>query len=185
MTKLDHAIKFATDAHAGQKRKMTNTPYILHPLEAAAIVASITTDEDVICAAVLHDTVEDTDVKAETIRSEFGDRVAELVSAETENKRKNLSPESTWQIRKKETIEHLIRTKDKDVKILWLADKLSNMRSIFNEYLKSGDAVWQSFHQKDKKMHEWYYKSVAKALKDDFADTQAFKEYEALVNLIF
>ena len=95
MTKLDHAIKFATDAHAGQKRKMTNTPYILHPLEAAAIVASITTDEDVICAAVLHDTVEDTDVKAETIRSEFGDRVAELVSAETENKRSSTAHSRT------------------------------------------------------------------------------------------
>ena len=185
MTKIDKAIKFAADAHSGQKRKLGGAPYILHPLEAAAIAARLTSDEDVMCAAVLHDAVEDTAVTAETIRREFGDRVADLVSAETENKREDLPPEITWRIRKEETIEHLMTVKDKDVKILWLADKLSNMRSIVNAYLKIGDALWEKFHQKDKKMHEWYYRSVEKALESDFGDTQEFLEYRNLLNLIF
>ena len=185
MKKLDDAIKFATDAHSGQKRKLTYSPYILHPLEAAAIAATLTSDEDVICAVVLHDTVEDTEVKITEIREKFGDRVAELVAEETENKRRDLLPEVTWQIRKEETIQRLMDTKDKDVKILWLADKLSNVRSICGAYLEIGDAVWENFNQKDKNLQKWYYKSVAKALEPDFKNTQAFKEYENILNFIF
>lgn len=58
---LDRAINFATGAHAGQFRKSTSIPYILHPLEAATIVGTMTTDEEIIAGAVLHDVVEDTD----------------------------------------------------------------------------------------------------------------------------
>ena len=57
MTLLDEAIRFAVQAHSGQPRKGTNMPYILHPLEAAAIVATMTDDLEIIAAAVLHDLV--------------------------------------------------------------------------------------------------------------------------------
>lgn len=185
MNKIDNAIKFATDAHAGQKRKLIKTPYILHPLEAAAIVTTLTSDEDVICATILHDVVEDTEHGIEEIERLFGKRVAELVGAETENKRRDLPPDATWQVRKEETLAHLRQTKDKAVKEMWLADKLSNMRAVYNAYLRSGDEVWQAFNQKDKQKHKWYYESVADALKDDFGDTAAFKEYRKLIELVF
>lgn len=84
MTLLDEAIIFAVQAHSGQVRKGTNRPYILHPLEAAAIVASMTDDLEVIAAAVLHDTMEDANVSLAEITSKFGPRVAGLVQAETE-----------------------------------------------------------------------------------------------------
>ena len=56
---IDDAIEFATKAHEGQFRKGTRRPYIVHPIEVADIVSAMTNDEEVICAAVLHDTIED------------------------------------------------------------------------------------------------------------------------------
>ena len=185
MTKLDEAIIFATKAHSGQKRKLTNEQYIIHPLDVAVIVASITSNEDTICAALLHDTVEDTNTSLEEIREKFGDRVAELVNIDSENKRHNLPAAQTWKIRKIESLERLKTTTDKDAKIIWLGDKLSNIRSIFEMYIKIGDKVWDAFNQKDKKEHQWYYESVVNALREEFNGTKAFYEYEKLVEYIF
>ena len=185
LDKISKAIKFAVKAHDGQKRKITGIPSVLHSLEAASIVAYMTSDEDVICASVLHDVAEDTKYALKDIEKRFGKRVAYLVSSETENKRSSLAPETTWKIRKEETLAHLRQTTDKNVKTLWLGDKLSNVRSIYNEYLTVGDDIWKNFHVKDKNLHKWYYESVAEILKKDFADSPFFCEYERLVNKIF
>ena len=104
---LNKAIVYAVKAHNGQVRKGTQVPYILHPLEAASIVGTLTTDEKVIAAAVLHDVVEDTAATTECIQEAFGERIAALVAAESENKREDLPAGSTWKIRKQETIDHL------------------------------------------------------------------------------
>lgn len=180
---LDKAIIFAVNAHRGQLRKGTNAPYILHPMEAAAIVGSMTNDDEVIAAAVLHDTVEDTAATLEEIRERFGKRVAELVAAESENKREDKPAASTWKIRKEETIEHL-KTAPKEVKMLTLGDKLSNIRSICRDYEAQGDALWQRFNQKDKNEHRWYYKSIADCL-SDLREYPAYKEYVFLAEKIF
>lgn len=180
---LDNAIIFAVNAHRGQLRKGTNTPYILHPMEAAAIVGSMTDDDEVIAAAVLHDTVEDTAVTLDEICEQFGKRVAELVAAESENKREDKPAASTWKIRKEETIEHL-KTAPKEVKMLTLGDKLSNIRSICRDYEAQGDALWQRFNQKDKNEHRWYYKSIADCL-SDLREYPAYKEYAFLAEKTF
>ena len=97
---LVKAISFAAKTHQGICRKGTNTPYILHPLEAAAIVSSMTDDIEVMAAAVLHDVLEDTDVTEDRIRFEFGPRVADLVSAESEDKLNDLHAKKGWDIRR-------------------------------------------------------------------------------------
>lgn len=182
--RLDSAIKFATDKHQGQLRKREGTPYILHPLEAAAIANDLTKDEDVLIAAILHDTVEDTEATIDEVREKFGDRVAQLVAAETENKRDSLPPEETWEVRKRESLEHLKNTTDPAVKILWLADKLSNVRTIYQIYQKEGDKVWDNFHMKDVNKQEWYYRTIVEYL-SDLDGTLAYMEYRQLVNEIF
>ena len=68
---LEHAIDFATKAHQGQKRK-SGEPYIIHPLAVAALIVEWEMDIDTVLAAVLHDTVEDTDVTLDDIESLFG-----------------------------------------------------------------------------------------------------------------
>ncbi len=176
---LDKAIKFATEVHSGQLRKGTKIPYILHPLEAAAVVGTITTDDEIIAGAVLHDVVEDTDTTVEQIRELFGGRVAELVASESEDKREYLSAQSTWKIRKQETLDHL-KTAPIEVKMITLGDKLSNIRSINRDYNFIGDELWQRFNQKDKNEHYWYYQSIADCL-TELKDHQVYQEYCKLV----
>ena len=182
--RLDDAIEFATKKHTEQTRKRENTPYILHPLEAAAVAAELTKDEDILIAAVLHDTVEDTDTSIDEVREKFGDRVAELVESETENKRDDLPPEETWEIRKKESLEHLKNSTDPAVKILWLADKVSNMRTLYRLYQKEGDALWNHFNMKDVKKQAWYYRTISDLLVD-LEDTLPYQEYKQIVDYIF
>ena len=107
MDLFDRAIEFAVKAHSGAVRKGTETPYIVHPMEVAAIVATMTNDASVLAGAVLHDVVEDTEYTIDDIRREFGDKVAALVASESENKREDLPSSETWKIRKQETLDHL------------------------------------------------------------------------------
>ena len=183
MDKLTLAIEFAAKAHDGMVRKKDKTPYILHPLEAATIVGTMTSDQDIISAAVLHDVVEDTDTTIDDIQDMFGDRVAFLVYSESENKRENLSAQSTWKIRKQETLDHLKKA-PLDVKMITLGDKLSNIRAIYRDYNTIGDALWQRFNQKDKNEHHWYYQGVADCL-TELKDYQVYKEYCDLINKTF
>ena len=180
---LDRAINFATKVHEGQYRKGTDIPYILHPLEAATVVGTMTTDYEVIAGAVLHDVVEDTDMTIEKVYEMFGERVAYFVDSESEDKREHLSAESTWKIRKLETLEHL-KTAPLEVKMITLGDKLSNMRAIYRDYIKIGDTLWQRFNQKDKNEHYWYYQSIADCLLE-LSDHPVYKEYCELVKLVF
>ncbi len=185
MSKLDDAIRFAIEAHSGQVRKLSKNPYILHPLEAMTICATITTEEDVLCAAVLHDVVEDGNRSLDEISDKFGTRVAELVSTETENKRRELPASITWRLRKEETLEMLKNAQDFGVKIMWIGDKLSNVRSFYDAYLKQGDAFWNMFNQKDKKEQAWYYREIYNALKPHFQGTLVFQEFEQILYELF
>ena len=184
MDKVTKAIKFACEAHDGMVRKKDKTPYILHPLEAAVIVGSMTGDRDVICAAVLHDVVEDTQITIEEIEKNFGSRVRTLVESETEDKRADLPPENTWKIRKEESLQELASCGDRDVLILWLGDKLSNMRSFYRIWKTEGDSMWQSFNQKDPVQQKWYYSSIAE-LTSPLKDFPAWQEYNELLKIIF
>ena len=76
---VQRALAFATLAHHNQKRKYSGQPYIVHPIEVSEIVRSVEHDDEMLAAALLHDVVEDTEVTIETIRSEFGEDVADLV----------------------------------------------------------------------------------------------------------
>jgi Guanosine polyphosphate pyrophosphohydrolases/synthetases len=122
-------------------RKGTHTSYILHPLEAAAIVASMTDDPEIIAAAVLHDTLEDAHISVGEIAEKFGPRVADLVQSETENKQVSLPASETWLTRKQETIENLSNERDIAVKMIALADKLSNIRAIHQDHQAIGDEL--------------------------------------------
>ncbi|MBO4447509.1 MAG: bifunctional (p)ppGpp synthetase/guanosine-3',5'-bis(diphosphate) 3'-pyrophosphohydrolase [Bacteroidales bacterium] len=180
---LDRAIIFAVKAHGGTERRGKGYPYIVHPMEAVEIVATMTSDQELLAAAALHDTVEDTDVTVEQIRAEFGDRVAELVAAETDQISDRSSEEKTWHARKKAAIDRLSRA-SLDAKTVALGDKLSNMRAIARDYAVKGDDLWNIFHAKDRKDHEWHYRGLADALRE-LEGTFAFQEFERLINQVF
>ena len=184
MELVSEAIAFAAKAHDGMRRKKSNVPYILHPLEAAVIVGTMTDDQDIIAAAALHDVVEDTDISIEEIEKRFGKRVRELVQSETEDKRADLPPEETWRIRKEESLAVLKNTDDLGVLMIWLGDKLANMRSLYRDWKVEGDAMWQRFHQKDAKGQAWYYRSIVN-LTERVSNTSAWLEYKTLTELVF
>ena len=180
---IERAAIFAIEAHSGMTRKRTRNPYILHPFEAATIASTMTEDQSIIAAALLHDVVEDTSVSIETIEELFGKRIRDLVASETENKREELPPEETWMTRKRESLQDL-KDGDEGVKILWISDKLSNIRAIYREFRLLGDAIWDNFHQKDKNMQAWYYKTIAENV-EELAHHAAYEEYVSLVEKIF
>ena len=182
--RFDRALQFAMTAHAGQTRKDHKLPYILHPMEVAAVASSMTDNEDVLIAALLHDTVEDADISPETITAQFGERVAALVASETEPHFKGESWEETWKHRKTVSLEFLRDRADGDMRVLWLADKLANIRAFHRIWRVQGDAAFSMFHQKDKKQQAWYYRSVA-AYTAELAHTDAYREYSRRVNEIF
>jgi myo-inositol-1(or 4)-monophosphatase len=180
---LDRAIVFAVRAYAGTERRGKGFPYIVHPLEAVEIVATMTSDQEPLAAAALHDTVEDTDVTIEQIRAEFGERIASLVASESDIVVSGVSEEDSWHARKQAAIDRLAQASH-DAKIVALGDKLSNMRAIARDYAVQGDALWNLFHAKDRKDHEWHYRGLADALRE-LQDTPAFQEFEQLINQVF
>lgn len=180
---LDRAIMFAVRAHAGTERRGKGFPYIVHPMEAMEIVATMTSNQELLAAAALHDTVEDTDITVEQIRAEFGDRIASLVASESDNFEEGVSEEDSWHARKQAAIDRL-SSAPHDAKIVALGDKLSNMRAIARDYAMQGDKLWNLFHAKDPKDHEWHYRGLADALRE-LHDTFAYKEFEQLINQVF
>ena len=184
MELISEAVSFAAKAHDGMRRKQSNTPYIIHPLEAAVIVSTMTDDQHIISAAALHDVVEDTMVTLDEIEEKFGKRIAELVASETEDKRADLPPEETWHIRKEESLKVLQNTDDVAVLMVWLGDKLANMRSIYREWKQNGDDIWQKFNQKDPEQHRWYYITIADLTKK-LKDYPVWQEYKTLTQLVF
>jgi Guanosine polyphosphate pyrophosphohydrolases/synthetases len=180
---LDRAIVFAVRAHAGTERRGKGFPYIVHPMEAMEIVATMTADQELLAAAALHDTVEDTNVTVEELRAEFGDRIAGLVAAESDAFVEGVSEEDSWHSRKQAAIDRLARAPH-DAKMVALGDKLSNMRAIARDYAVQGDALWSIFHAKDPKDHEWHYRGLADSLRE-LEDSFAFQEFERLINEVF
>ena len=184
---LDRAILFAVQAHHNTERRGKGFPYIVHPMEAVEIVATITPDQELLAAAALHDTIEDTDVTVEDIRREFGDRVAELVHAESDQINGELfngeNEEETWHDRKQAAIDRL-RQASHDAKIVAMGDKLSNMRAIWRDYQVKGDELWNIFHIKDKASHEWHYRGLADSL-SELSDTFAYQEFVTLIDDVF
>ena len=180
---LDRAIIFAVRAHAGTERRGKGYPYIVHPLEAVEIVSTMTADQELLAAAALHDTVEDTGVTVEQLRAEFGDRVAALGEEESDQFEEGVSEADSWHTRKRAAIERLSKA-SREAKMVALGDKLSNMRAIARDYAVQGDALWDIFHAKDPKDHEWHYRGLADALRE-LEGTFAFQEFEKLINQVF
>lgn len=179
---VDKAINYAVLHHKNVFRKGKNVPYIIHPLEAMSIVASITFDHELMAAAALHDLIEDTDVTYDDLKNEFGKRIADIVAAESINLIPNYENLS-WKEAKALAIENL-KKESIDVKIVALADKLSNMRAINNDYRINGEDFWNRFKIKDKDIHRWRYNALLECF-SGLEDTRAYKEFYYLVKDTF
>ena len=126
--RLDKAFNFAIRAHKNQKRA-SGDPYSVHPIEVANILTELKLDSATITTGLLHDTIEDTFATYETIKSEFGDEVAELVNGVTKI---SVFENTAGSNSKVENFRKLILATSKDIRVLLvkIADRLHNMRTI-------------------------------------------------------
>ena len=157
-SKLHKAIMFATEKHAGQKRKGTDYDYICHPLEVAQILTEMCSSDDLIIAGILHDLVEDTGVALVDIECWFGPEVRRLVEAHTHPK------EGEWIDRKMAAVES-VKDAPLDVKKLVLADIVSNLRSMLEDFNKIGYELYDRFNAPED-MQCKYYNAMLDALED-------------------
>lgn len=121
-----HAANYAAQKHAGQKRKgAKKEPYINHTLEVADLIAQVGKEEDdeILAAAILHDTLEDTDATEDEIRSLFGERVLHIVNEVTDNK--SLPKKKRKQLQ----IDHAHEL-SREATLIKIADKTSNVKDI-------------------------------------------------------
>ncbi len=125
---VEQAIVYANDKHASQKRK-DGSPYIIHPLAVAEIVAEMGLDIDAVLGAILHDCIEDTDASYEEISQRFGEPVAELVEGVTKLTRANFSSSEERQM---ENLRKMFMAMSKDIRVVLIkiADRLHNMRTM-------------------------------------------------------
>jgi len=149
-----HAIQFAAAAHAGQYRKGSSVPYLIHPLRVAKIVIDAGCSETLAVAAILHDTVEDCFVTCDQIARLFGPHVAELVQGASEPDKS-----ASWEDRKQHTID-LLRTAGEDLLLVSVADKLDNIRSIREDLALRGEEAWSRF-KRGREPQRWYYENLS------------------------
>lgn len=174
------ARSFAEKAHQGQYRKNANIPYITHPIRVAERLESIDMPDALVCAAYLHDVVEDTPYEIEDIESLFGSRVADLVAAHTEDKSKS------WQERKQHTID-IVQDAEKEVKYLIIADRLDNLLDLEKDLHQIGKQVWENFNAPPEKQ-KWYNESLALNMyvglkKEDIPEF--FNEFKQTIQRVF
>ena len=165
------ALKLAFAKHAGQCRKGTDFPYIVHPLSVMRFLLLEQANDpgitdEVVIAGILHDAVEDTDTTLDEIEELFGSEVRRLVgtASEPEELKKDPNQKETWKKRKLHTIKHL-QTLDKPAKILSCCDKLDNARSMNDDYALVGDELWERFNAPKEDIF-WYYQECLKAYRN-------------------
>ena len=169
--KTQQAIRFAIEAHAEQTRKGNDIPYITHPLTIALILSQAGASEDVIVAGILHDVVEDSDVELDDVLNEFGDNVAELVKAVTEED-KSLS----WESRKRTALAH-IKDMSHDALLLKSADVLHNLSELIHDVEEQGEVVFEKFNApKEKKLTQ--QQNLVKALELAWPENPLLSEIE-------
>ena len=167
---LRRAFAFALDAHGDQVRKGLRVPFVSHLLGVCALVMEHGGDASASAAALLHDTLEDTETTVETLREKFGERVAALVVACTDN----LQPcPPDWRERKERFIL-CIRAVDPDARLIIAADKLHNARDVVRSQREHGDDAFRPFWGR-KEGTVWYYGAALAALQAADDDRSGFR----------
>jgi (p)ppGpp synthase/HD superfamily hydrolase len=118
------ALKWAANAHRDQRRDVDRAPFILHPLEVGSLLSGRGYDDEVIAAGLLHDVVERTDFAVDELRARFGDRVARIVEAVSED------PSIAGYEARKAALRNQVATADADARAVYAADKVVKAREL-------------------------------------------------------
>ena len=155
--RFQEALVYAAQLHAGQTRKGSDTPYIAHLLSTSSLVLEAGGDEDQAIAALLHDAVEDQGGKKtlQQIRTHFGDHIADIVDSCSDA---YSIPKPPWRERKEAYLAHLPDA-SAPARLVSLADKVHNARSILRDLQQDGELVWEKF-KGGRAGTLWYYQKL-------------------------
>jgi (p)ppGpp synthase/HD superfamily hydrolase len=165
--KFTEALVYATQLHSHQRRKIRGIPYIAHLLSVTALVLEGGGTEAEAIAALLHDSIEDQGGKPirEEIRQRFGDTVVGIIDGCTEW---DTPPKPPWLERKYRYLANL-RHASPSVRLVSLADKLHNARSLLADWRELGDVIWDEFSiGKEKTL--WFYQSLLQVYRETGSD---------------
>ena len=177
---LEKAIYIATKYHHGQKRKSEDIDYIYHPVCVAVKLLENNMPKNVVCAAFLHDLVEDTEYTLEDVEKDFGKEVAMYVREVTEMPK----DKNTWEERKKASIEKT-KTLSKGAKCIIASDKINNLLDMKKQIQLYGKEVCYSKFKRGEEKQKWYYTNMYKACKYGMQDNELFSEFQNLINDVF
>lgn len=157
------AVAWALELHAGQVRKATRVPYASHLLAVAALVLGYGGGEDEAIAAVLHDSIEDTEATRTEIEERFGPRVAAIVEGCSDA---DGTPKAPWRERKERHLDHLRSAAvDPPTLLVAAADKLHNLQTLGADHRHLGDELWTRFNAgADDQL--WYYRSITQIMSE-------------------
>jgi (p)ppGpp synthase/HD superfamily hydrolase len=167
--KIELAIKQAASLHDGQKRKVSDVPYIVHPYAVAFLLAHYTDDEEVIIAGLLHDVLEDVPGYTENdLIAEFGARVTAIVKEVTEDyteaeKEDHSLRKHNWKERKEKYLANL-SDDSHEALLVATADKVHNIRSLIDDYAIHGEATWERLGNKERIF--WFYGETVRIISD-------------------
>ncbi|MBQ9869370.1 MAG: bifunctional (p)ppGpp synthetase/guanosine-3',5'-bis(diphosphate) 3'-pyrophosphohydrolase [Ruminococcus sp.] len=185
LSKIVSAYELANKYHDGQKRE-SGEPYITHPLAVAYILLELGMDTDTICAALLHDVVEDTDCTLDILQKKFGSDVAMLVNGVTKLKKVETF---TKDEQKAENIRKILLAMSEDIRviIIKLADRLHNMRTLnFCRDEKRRNIAHETMNIYAPIAHRLGIRSIKDELEDlsfKYLDPYAYNEIEKQMNL--
>lgn len=174
--RLLKAVNAAALAHDGHYRKGTRIPYISHLMGVMAIAATVTDDEDVLIACLLHDTIEDVPEKygASQIAEDFGPRILGIVQGVTK------SELPTWQERSDAYLAHLRDEASRESVLVSLCDKMHNLMSILADHDELGEELWTRFNS-GKERQQWWYRSIRDVASERLPGNPLVAEYASLV----
>jgi (p)ppGpp synthase/HD superfamily hydrolase len=143
--RIEQALRAAAVLHQDQVRKgRIPIPYVTHLYAVAFLVADYTQNENAVIAALLHDTLEDTDYTSEELKNDFGEEVTKLVIAVSEHQGKTEKKEMTWKERKEKYVRQLDKA-DEYALVIAAADKIHNFRSTIEEYYERSERYIKDF----------------------------------------
>ena len=182
---IQKAMATAERLHSQQVSKISKKPYINHIYKVKDILSGHTKDENIICAGILHDVLEDVkDYDENDMRKEFGSVITEIVKEVTEDKDPEdikEKSEKTWTITKQKYLDHLNEA-SYEALMVCAADKLSNLKLLYEVYIKQGDTIWSKFNASKGKI-KWFNQEIIRILKQRLK-SRIFDELENAYNTI-
>ena len=177
--RFEQAFVLANRLHANQTRKGTRVPYMAHLLAVAGLVIENGGSEEEAIAALLHDALEDQGgvTTREEIRRRFGDEVVSIIDGCTDT---NEAPKPPWRMRKEEYLTRLRKEPSDSVRLVSLADKVHNARTMIVDHAQIGEALWDRF-KGGKAGTLWYYRSLVGIFRS-FGSSALLEELDQMVS---